>query len=401
MLGEFLINQKRITNEQLTEALNAQVIFGGRLGTNLIEAGALTEEELGTYLAQYHHLNPVTPEKLNNIPSTILNLIPINVVKRLKVIPFDYKDKQLYVAMMDPQKLDIIDELSFVTGFKIRQYVVPEIRLLILLEKYYGIKRDIRYITLSRHDTAQFLANKKKNKHKTTTYELDNKNNLSYEAPAKPDSQLKPPSDNEDLMSEKEFQDILKANIPMIEQEKPTIELSHAMELEETLELKKTTNLNDAVSLLLSATSRDDIASVVLGFALSIFKRAVIFMIQKGIAIGWEGAGEQVNRFNIKQLIIPLDQPSIFKFAYDMGAHFIGPPQATEFNKDFFLLLGGIPPKTAVVIPVYFMGRIVQMLYGDNGAGNIASTDVGELLILLQKVPEAIEKLVIKRRVKP
>jgi hypothetical protein len=398
MFGEFLVKQKAITNEQLTEAINAQVIFGGRLGTNLIESGALTEDKLERYLALYHRLPSVPIEKLHNIQTNTLKLVPVNLVKRLKVIPFDYQDKHLYVIMMDPGRLDAIDELSFVTGLNIKLHVISEIRFLVLLEKYYSIKRDLRYITLSKQDTTQFLSDRLNKKPASTAQKPDEKIAEQPQKQAEDNSSLTPLSNNEELTTEEDSQKMLKTGTSGVESDKATVELSNEMEIEETLRLKHPVNLQDAIAIISDSRSRDDIASVVLGYALSIFKRAAIFIIQKGIAIGWEGAGEGVNRFNIKQLVIPLDQPSVFKFVNDTGAHFIGSLKPTELNKDFFLLLGGEPPRTVVIIPVHFMGKVVQTLYGDNGAGEFASTNIGELLILLQKVPEVIEALVLKKR---
>ena len=398
MFGDFLVKQKIITNEQLTEAMNAQVIFGGRLGTNLIESGSLSEDDLEKYLAQYHHVSSVSMVTLNNIHTNALKLIPVKFVKKLKAIPFDYKDKQLYVIMMDPGRLDAIDELSFVTGMNIKPHAIPEIRFLLLLEKYYHIKRDIRYITLSKQDTAQFLSDRLNKKPVPPEQRPENKIAAQPQIQKGEDSPLKPLPPNEEFTTEEDFQDTVKAGASAAGPVTTTVELSHEMEVEEALALEHPANLQDAITLIMDSESRDDIASVVLGYALSIFKRAAIFMIQKGLAIGWEGAGDGVNRFNIKQLVIPLEQPSVFKFVNDTGAHFVGPPQPTELNKDFFLLLGGKPPRTVVIIPVHFMGRVVQMLYGDNGEGAFASTDIGELLILLQKVPGVIESLVLKKR---
>jgi hypothetical protein len=398
MFGDFLVKQKAITNDQLTEAMNAQVIFGGRLGTNLIESGVLSEDGLEKYLARYHHVASVPMETLNNIHTNTLKLIPVKLVKKLKAIPFDYKDKQLYVIMMDPGRLDAVDELSFVTGLNIKPHAIPEIRFLLLLEKYYGIKRDIRYITMSKQDTAHYLSgglNKKPVPPEHKPEEKTEEQQIKHTADNAP---MKPLSNNEELTTEEDFQKTLRERPSEVEPPKTTVELSHEMEVEETLKLKYPANLQDAIALILDSESRDDIAAVVLGYALSVFKRTALFMIQKGLAIGWEGAGEGVNRFNIKQLVIPLDQPSVFKFVHDTGAHFIGPPQPTELNRDFFLLLGGKPPRTVIIIPVHFMGRVVQMLYGDNGEGEFASTNIGELLILLQKVPEVIEALVLKKR---
>ncbi len=402
MFGDFLVRQKIITGDQLTEAMNAQIIFGGRLGTNLIESGALNEDNLEKHLAQYHRLQPVALETLNNIQTNTLRLIPVSLVKKYRVIPFEAQEKHLGVLMMDPGRLDALDELSFVTGMNIKPYVIPEIRFLLLLEKYYRIKRDIRYITLSKQDTAQFLAERMSKRPAPGTpapAEIPPQKQTAQPAPQAAETpSLKPLGNHEELTTEEDFEKMVGPEKPVPAQAKPAIELSHAMELEETLQLKHPADLKDARALLGSVESRDDIAAVVLGYALSVFRRAALFMIQKELAIGWEGAGQGVHRLNIKQLIIPLDQPSVFKFVHDTGAHFVGPPQPTELNRDFFLLLGGKLPKSVVIIPVHFMGKVVQMLYGDNGAGEFASTNIGELLILLQQVPEVIETLVLRKR---
>ncbi|MCI0672827.1 MAG: general secretion pathway protein GspE, partial [Myxococcaceae bacterium] len=51
-LGDRLLAEKLITQEQLQEALAAQVVHGGRLGTNLVELGRLKEEDLARVLGQ-------------------------------------------------------------------------------------------------------------------------------------------------------------------------------------------------------------------------------------------------------------------------------------------------------------------------------------------------------------
>ena len=51
--------------------------------------------------------------------------------------------------MLDPKDIREIDELRFVTGFEIIPHVITELMLVYAHEKYYGIKRDVRYISLS------------------------------------------------------------------------------------------------------------------------------------------------------------------------------------------------------------------------------------------------------------
>ena len=406
MFGKFLVKQKVITVEQLTEALNYQVIYGGRLGTNLVESGFIKEEELVKELAKYHHVSAVSFDSLLNIASSVIKLIPKDVAKKIKVIPFNvrYKEKGLDVITMDPARLDIFDELSFNIGLNVNPYIINEVKFLYLLEKYYGVKRDIRYITLSRTDREELnskgsqqqaqeeIAGTKK-KETGTGKTIIEQTEEHVEGNAY--RELRPLSGKEEFTTEADFEEMFKMETSRFEQ--PLIELSHEMELE-TLEIRRPQNLTEALDMLSKADSRNDIAGVVLGYALTIFKRIALFIIYKGTAIGWEGAGKGVERFNIKQLVIPLEQPSAFKFVNDTGSYFLGPVQNTELNNDFFLLLGDKPPKTVVIMPVHFKGRLVQMIYGDNGSNQYASPDIGELLIVLQKVPEAIENMVLRKR---
>jgi len=50
--------------------------------------------------------------------------------------------------MLNPKDVKDIDELRFVTGFEIIPYVITELRLLFAMEKYYRLKRDVRFISL-------------------------------------------------------------------------------------------------------------------------------------------------------------------------------------------------------------------------------------------------------------
>ncbi len=384
--------------EQLTEALNAQVVFGGRLGTNLVESGVLSEATLEVLLAAYYNLTALPLEKTQNIKTSVLKLVPLNIVKRLRVIPFEQGEKQIHVVFMDPARLDAIDELSFVTGMTVRPYVVPEIRFLLMLEHYYGIKRDVRYITMSKQDTGRFMSDRMSSRPTPARTRTEDRRLPQTVDRTGPSAVIAPLSSGEELTTEEEFQKMLRTTSPVTENGAPALELSQDMEMDQELRLTHPGNMAEALSMLSTSGTRDDIAAVVLGHALSVFKRAAMFIIYKGIAMGWEGVGQGVKRTNIKQLMIPLDQASAFKFVHDTGAYFVGPAQDNELNRDFFLLLGGKPPRTVVILPIHYRGSLVQMLYGDNGGGEFASTDFGELLVLLQKVPEVLGTLVTKMR---
>jgi hypothetical protein len=148
-LGEALVKSALITPSQLKEALNRQAQFGGRIGTNLIELQYITEEELSRFMSKYFKLPAADPDTLNSIPDDIIKLINSNLVEKYKIVPFKKERNRLHTAMLNPKDLKSIDELRFITGYDIIPYVITEIRLLYCIEKYYGIKRDLRYISLT------------------------------------------------------------------------------------------------------------------------------------------------------------------------------------------------------------------------------------------------------------
>lgn len=146
-LGEALVRDSLITRDQLREALERQVIFGGRIGTNIVERGFLKEAELAGFLSRYFKVPAVDVRLLAAIDSEIIDCISRDVAEKYRVIPFKKDRKRLHVAMMEPNVLQSIDELRFRTTYDIVPYIITEMRLLYALEKYYGIERNLRYIS--------------------------------------------------------------------------------------------------------------------------------------------------------------------------------------------------------------------------------------------------------------
>jgi len=146
-LGEALVKDSLITREQLKLALERQVIFGGRIGTNIVELGILKEKDLASFLGRFFRLPVVNPSELSAVDGEIIACISRELAEKFKMVPFRKERKRLHIAMQDPPSMALIDELRFTTGFDIMPYVVTELRLLYALEKYYGTERDLRYIS--------------------------------------------------------------------------------------------------------------------------------------------------------------------------------------------------------------------------------------------------------------
>jgi hypothetical protein len=74
-LGEALVKAALITKDQLNQALERQVVFGGRIGTNIVELRFIDEDQLTQFLSKYFHLPAVGTEMTNVIPEEVVTSI--------------------------------------------------------------------------------------------------------------------------------------------------------------------------------------------------------------------------------------------------------------------------------------------------------------------------------------
>ena len=76
---------------------------------------------------------------------------------------------------------------------------------------------------------------------------------------------------------------------------------------------------------------------------------------------------------------------------------FIGRFPPEEENQRFLKALGKRPNTNAALLPVALKGRVVNLIYGDNGASGQVKPDLGELIVLVQKIPRAYLRIIRKR----
>ncbi len=149
LLGEMLVNDKVITKKQLEEGIQNQVIFGGRLGTNLVELEYVDEQTLTKYLAKKHGVPTVAWRSLNRIKPDVLQMFTQKLAKSTESFPVKAEGKDLFVVMADPGNLEAIQEIGFATQKRVKPLVLPEIRVFDLLTRFYNIGRELRYINLA------------------------------------------------------------------------------------------------------------------------------------------------------------------------------------------------------------------------------------------------------------
>jgi hypothetical protein len=131
-----------ITDKQLQEAIQHQVLYGGRLGTSLHELGFITEERLGDALARAHGVPAID---LKAIQPEALSAIPKKVAQRFKVFPCRLRGQTLFLGMVNPGDHAAVAHIGYTLGFIVRPLVVPEFRMVQLLHDHYGVDERWRY----------------------------------------------------------------------------------------------------------------------------------------------------------------------------------------------------------------------------------------------------------------
>jgi hypothetical protein len=153
-------------------------------------------------------------------------------------------------------------------------------------------------------------------------------------------------------------------------------------------------SFQEALALLSGVDDRHAIARTVLRYARTKFKRAVLFTVQRGEARGWAGLGERLTQQIVARMRLRLDTPGVVAMVVNASAHFLGPLPKTESNVRLLKFLGGGVPSNAFLVPILAAGRVVNVLYADNGkGGQVDSSDLGELLILATRIGQSYEAL--------
>ena len=139
-IGELLLKEKRITSEQLQQALARQKARGGRLGNNLIELGFVTDDEITELLSRQYGVPSISLAKFD-IDVAVLTLIPADTAYKYQVIPLSRSGATLTIAMTDPTNVFAMDDIKFMTGYNVEPVVASESAVMAAIQTYYAQPR--------------------------------------------------------------------------------------------------------------------------------------------------------------------------------------------------------------------------------------------------------------------
>ena len=136
-IGELLLKEKRITAEQLQEALNYQRQHGGKLGFNLVKLGFVKDEEITALLSKQYGVPSIALAQFE-IDLGVIKLVPAETAQKYQIVPLSRAGATLTIAMTDPTNVFAMDDIKFMTGYNVEPVVASETAVVDAILKYYG-----------------------------------------------------------------------------------------------------------------------------------------------------------------------------------------------------------------------------------------------------------------------
>src|SRR5688572_24464681 len=136
-IGELLLKEKRISPEQLQEALNYQRQHGGKLGFNLIKLGYVKDDEITALLSKQYGVPSIALGSFD-VDAAVVKLVPAETAQKYQIVPLSRSGATLTIAMTDPTNVFAMDDIKFMTGYNVEPVVASETAVIDAITKYYG-----------------------------------------------------------------------------------------------------------------------------------------------------------------------------------------------------------------------------------------------------------------------
>lgn len=141
-LGQILVKNKIITEEQLQQALERQRETGMSLGRVLIDMKLVSESALTSILAHQIGLKYIDLANYD-VDISACSLVDAEVARKYTLIPVGFNGDKLQVAMADPTNVFALDDLRIMTGMEIEPLVATKEDIIAAINRYCRTDADI------------------------------------------------------------------------------------------------------------------------------------------------------------------------------------------------------------------------------------------------------------------
>lgn len=408
-LGELLVEAGLITETQLAEALRAKAVFGGRIGTNLVELGIIDDATLHLFLSQQHGV-PALP--IDAQPdAAALQCLSAAACNELNVLPLRCDGADLLLAVLDPMDQPLLQKVANLTQRRVRPVVASEGRLYALLRDVLGIERTPRLAVIEAQALRAGQAGIEQMPLRSILRdqvfpagadagaEIDDGLEVitlvevvdESESLATDTSAPSPPP----RVSAFDFE-IRTADIQFHVAESPAID-PEVQRIHAALgAAMRPLSFQEVLVAIDTCTDRESLARNVLRYVLWYYRRALIFTVQRGLILGWDGLGDRVDRDLAAKLMIPVSVPSVFVTAFTTRQVYHGPLDDAPINQLFVKILGGLQPTSCHVVPIVVGKRVVAMLYADGCIRELDPAQSSEFAMVASQVRRAFERFIAR-----
>jgi hypothetical protein len=141
--------------------------------------------------------------------------------------------------------------------------------------------------------------------------------------------------------------------------------------------------------------SREHVARLAVHLARAYSPAAALFLVHRGMiericSEGSAAGGDAV--------LFPADASSLFAEVIETGEPFRGAPPQNGFEDRLLRALGRQHVQEVAVLPVAIRGRVVNLLYADNGPEALGDASVAALAAVCSRVSRAYERLILERK---
>ena len=139
-IGDMLIEENLITQEQLDKALKLAKESGKKIGETLVENGMTTDADIMNALSRQLSIAIVSLIGVK-IPEEMIGLVDAEVLRKHRMVPLGYFQGNMNViqlAMVDPMDMTAIDDFTIITNLQVEPVLALPNEIMLTLDRYFG-----------------------------------------------------------------------------------------------------------------------------------------------------------------------------------------------------------------------------------------------------------------------
>lgn len=342
-LGQMLMRRGLLARPQLVKALSNQMVYGARIGTNLVELEFVSIDDVSEALGDQLGVAPASDALLAGLDErSVRTLLPPDLARDYQAIPLRLTPEGVLVAMIDPTPRRVA-ELANQLGRPVHARVAPELRVLYLLERYYGFERPTRFLRLPD-------GNERDQGRRRYLAPIVTPSARGAPLPAKPVSQ----TSTYRAATTRAAEGLLGA--PQL--------LQHAPLTPGAWRQATATGgpLGDLFEALAGAQTGAHLAGLLVQPLCEAASLGVLFWVRGDMAVGCCARGASATFARLQQLVLPLEQPSLLHWSRQLKTVVRAKAEADPLQRTIAEFLGTAPAREVCVAPVVLGDRVVNLI---------------------------------------